>query len=201
MPPLRVSPSFPSVKKPAYPSVFIRVHPWFKICTHLLRSAHTPTLCGRNAAPPQFPCKALRAYTHTGRMNSPLRMDPSFPSFPSVIKLRCLTDPCSSVSIRGSKSARTCCAPRLDTQRMHGRSLPAVKWAFPKFGNGFLPASELRKRFSSSDLHLFATKKPPRDDPERQFCGMARAAAYWQASHSPPLSMASRLQASFCASV
>ena len=69
--------------------MFISVDQWFKICTHLLRSAPGPTLCGRNAAPPRNPflsfCKKnLRR----------IRV----PSCPFVVP-----------------KSRTCCAPRLDS--------------------------------------------------------------------------------------
>ena len=40
----------------------IRVHLWFKICTHLLRTAPGLNLCGRNAAPPQFHRKAAASF-------------------------------------------------------------------------------------------------------------------------------------------
>ena len=54
-------PHFPLPFYQKIPASQIRLHPWFKICTHLLRCARGPNLCGRSATPPRFHRKALYA--------------------------------------------------------------------------------------------------------------------------------------------
>ena len=88
-------------KKPAVPHR-IRVHP----CPSVVEK--TRTCCAPRLDPP---CAAGMP---------PLRMDfnccvttASFPSFPSVKKLRCLTESVFIRVHRGSKIVRTCCAPRI----------------------------------------------------------------------------------------
>ena len=103
------------------------------------------TCCAPQADPghscPCFPLnlEALRAGIQPGRMNSPLRITPSFPSFPSVKKTAVpLRSASISVDQWLKKSARTCCAPRLDPTCAAGMPplrIPPLRVApsFPSF--------------------------------------------------------------------
>ena len=70
-------PSFLSVKKsPRHDSgSFVSVR-GSKICTHLLRFAPGPNLCGRNAAPPQFPRNTAASFHSLHAVQSASRRVP-----------------------------------------------------------------------------------------------------------------------------